>query len=126
MQASVDPVDEEIGKADEEGDLDEAVVREGLFGGCVVKFGVSADLQNEERSCQQWHWGHCSHGLSDLQPNLVLEELGVIVSCLVPDKDVWKRGDQEVDEQTKQPNWVLVLVLTRGEKEEWRDWRITK
>lgn len=53
VQATVDPVDEEVGKADEEGDLDEAVVREGLFGGGVVKFGVSADLQNEERSRQQ-------------------------------------------------------------------------
>lgn len=49
----MDPVDEEIGEADEEGDLDEAVVWERLFGGGVVKFGVSADLQNEERSCQQ-------------------------------------------------------------------------
>lgn len=48
----MDPVDEEIGKADEEGDLDKTVEREGLFGRGVVEFGVSADLKNEERSCQ--------------------------------------------------------------------------
>lgn len=88
VQATVDPVDEEIGKADEEGDLEEAVEREGLFGGSVVELGVSADLKNEERSSQQGHWRHCGHGLSDLQTNLVLEEFWVLVGCLVPNKDV--------------------------------------
>lgn len=87
VQAAVNPVDEEIGKADEEWDLDETVVREGFVGGSVVEFGVSANLKNEERSCQQGHWGHCGHGLSDFQTNLVLEEFGVVVGCLVPDKD---------------------------------------
>lgn len=52
VQATVDPIDEEIGKADKEGNLEEAIVWEGLFGGGVVEFGESANLKNKERSRQ--------------------------------------------------------------------------
>ena len=88
VQAAVDPVDEEIGEADEEWELDEAVEWEWLFGDGVVEFGVSSDLQNEEGCSQQGHWGHGLHGLSDFHRNLVSQEFGVVVSGFVPDKDV--------------------------------------
>jgi hypothetical protein len=88
VQAAVDPVDKEIGKADEEGELDETVERKRLFSNGIVEFGVSADLKNKEWGCQQSHWGHGTHGLLDFQPNLVLEKFRVVVGCLVPNEDV--------------------------------------
>lgn len=88
VQASVDPVDEEIGEEDEEGELQDTVEGEGLFGGGIVEFGVSADFQDEEWGCQEGHWGHRAHGLFDFHGDLVLEEFGVFVGGFVPDEDV--------------------------------------
>lgn len=51
VQASVDPVDEEIGETDEEGELEDTVVREWFFGDGIVEFGVSADFKDEEGGC---------------------------------------------------------------------------
>lgn len=51
MQTSVDPVDEEIGETDEEGELEDTVVWEWFFGDGVVEFGVSADFEDEEGGC---------------------------------------------------------------------------
>lgn len=47
MQAAVDPVDEEIGEADEKGELQEVVESKRCIRGCVVQFRVPADLDNE-------------------------------------------------------------------------------
>lgn len=88
VQAAVDPVDEEIGKADEKGKLQNAVVRERFLGDGIVEFGISADLQNKERCSQQCHGRHGGHGLFDFEGNLVSKELGMVESRLVPDEDV--------------------------------------
>ena len=103
VQTTVDPVDEEIGEADEEGELDEAVEGERLFRGGVVEFCESADFQNEEGRCEEGHWGHGFHSLSDLHSNLIAQELRVLVGGLVPDEDVGKRCDDKVDQKAKQP-----------------------
>ena len=88
VQPTVDPVDEEIGEEDEERELQDAVVREGLIGDGIVELGIASNLQDEERRCQKSHRGHGAHGLLHFHGNLVLEELGMVVSRLVPDEDV--------------------------------------
>lgn len=45
----MDPVDEEIGEADEEGELQDVVEGEGCVGGAIVEFGPSAHFAEEER-----------------------------------------------------------------------------
>lgn len=88
VQASVDPVDEEVGESDEERELQDAVEWEGFLGDAVVEFGVAPDFRDKERDGQEGHEGHGLHGLSDLLANLVLEVLGVLDSCFIPDKHV--------------------------------------
>lgn len=98
VQASVDPVDEEIGEADEERELQDTVVRERLLGDGIIEFGVSSDFQNKEWGSHESHWGHGAHGLLDFHGDLVLEEFGVLVGGFVPDEDVREGGDNEVNE----------------------------
>ena len=52
VQASVNPVDEEIGETDEEWELQNTVIWEWFFGDGIVEFSVSADFQDEEWSSQ--------------------------------------------------------------------------
>lgn len=72
VQTSVNPVDEEIGEEDKDGELEDAVVGEGLLGDGIVQFGVTPDLEDEEGRGQESHWGHGGHGLLDFQGNLAL------------------------------------------------------
>jgi hypothetical protein len=88
VQASVDPVDEEIGEEDEERELQDTVEGEWFLGGSIVEFGVSADFKDEEWGRQEGHWGHGAHGLFDFHGDLVLEEFGVFVGGFVPNEDV--------------------------------------
>jgi len=44
VQPAVDPVDEEIGERDEQWELQDTVVREGLVVKTIVQFGVSPDF----------------------------------------------------------------------------------
>lgn len=88
VQTPVDPVNEEIGEADEDGKLQDAVEGKWLLGDGVIEFGIASDLENEEWRGEQGHWRHCAHGLLDLQGDLIPQELGVVVRCLVPDENV--------------------------------------
>lgn len=108
VKATVNPVDEEIGEEDEEWELQNAVIREGLLGNGVIEFGVAPNFQNKERRSQQGHWGHGAHGLLHFHGNLVSQELGVVVGGFVPDEDIRKRRNDEVDEETKDPGIVSV------------------
>ena len=84
VQTTVNPVDEEISKTDKERKLQNAVVRERLFGKAIVEFGVASDFENEEGSGQKCHWRHGTHRLLDFQRDLVFQKLGVLVGRFVP------------------------------------------
>ena len=73
MQATVYPVDEEIGKANEEGKLYEVVKRERRLVESVVELRVSANLSDKGHSREYRHARHGAHGLLNLQPYLVFQ-----------------------------------------------------
>ena len=58
VQSSVDPVNAEIGERDEQRELKETVESERLLLECIVQFGVTTDLCNQERGSQKRHNGH--------------------------------------------------------------------
>ena len=58
VQASVNPVNAEIGERDEQRELNEAVKPERLLVECIVQFGVTTDLCDQERGSQKRHNGH--------------------------------------------------------------------
>ena len=58
VKAAVDPVDEEVGEADEEGELEVVVECERGVRRCVVEFSVAADFKEEQGSGENGHDGH--------------------------------------------------------------------
>ena len=96
MQTAVNPVDEEIGEENEDGELEDAVVGEGLLGDGIVELGVASDLEDEEGRSEKGHGGHGGHCLLDFQGDLALEELGVIEGGFIPNEDVRGGCDDEV------------------------------
>ena len=117
VEAAVNPVDAEIGEGDEQRELDDAVVREGLFGEGVVELRVSADFGDEEGGRQEGHDGHGLHGLLDLHGDLVLEELGVLDGGLVPDENVGEGGGDEVGDDAENPAERKLLGTRSGKGE---------
>lgn len=88
MQAPMDPVDQEICEADEEGELNKIVQSERGVGGRVIEFGVATDFAEEERRREDGHDGKGDEGLLDLETDLVLEVFWVCESCMVEHEDV--------------------------------------
>lgn len=105
VQAPVDPVDEEVGEDNKEGELQIVVCGKRGLTGCVVEFGVAADFGREEGGGQDGHDGHGDVGLFHLKANLVLEEFGVVDCRFVEDEDVGYCGADEVDEEAKEPGY---------------------
>lgn len=88
VQSAMDPIDAKIGEGDEQGELQEAVVGEGLLGESIVELRIPPNLGDQEWRGQQGHDGHGPHGLGDLHGDLVFKELGVLDGGLVPNEDV--------------------------------------
>lgn len=105
VQAAVDPVDEEVGEEDEEGELEVIVEREGGLSRGVVEEGVAADFGGEEGGGEERHDGHGGVGLSHFEADLVLEEFGVVDCGFVKDEDVGQGGADEVDEEAEEPRY---------------------
>lgn len=103
MQTSVDEVDAEIRKEEEERELQIVVICVWLIGEFVIKFGVSAHIKEEERRCEDRNEGHCVDGLFDFHSDLVLEELGVLEGGLIEDEDVGERRDNKVNSCASDP-----------------------
>lgn len=103
VQATVDPVDAEIGERDEERKLNDAIAPERLIRERVIEFGVTTNLRDQERRSEERHDGHRLHGLLDFHGNLVLEELRVMDGRLVPDKNVGEGGANKICDQTENP-----------------------
>ena len=88
VQPSVYPVDEEVGKEDEEGELEDVVKPERSVGRRVVQFGVPLHLANEEWNGEYGHYGKGNGGLLDLKGDLILEIFGVGEGGMVENEEV--------------------------------------
>jgi len=97
VQAPVDEVDDEIGEEEEQWELSQVVPQPRAVYVRVVELGVTADLGEEEWSCEEGNEGHGIDGLAYLHLDLVLEEFGVLEDCLVEDKDVGEGRNDEVN-----------------------------
>ena len=103
MQATVDPVDEEIGEHEEERELENVVKREGRIVQRVVHLSVAHDFHEEEGRSEGGQSGHRLHGLLNLHAHLVLEVLRVVEGGFVEDIVVGESGEAEVDEEAEDP-----------------------
>lgn len=57
MQTAVDPVDAEVGEAEEKRELENVVPHARTVGGGIVHLAVSADFSEEEGDCEDGHDG---------------------------------------------------------------------
>jgi hypothetical protein len=106
VQIAMNPVDAEVGEDEEDGELGEVVPKSRAFIGRIVELAVSADFEAHQRGCAERHERHGLVGLNDLEPDLVLDELGVVQGTLVEDEDVRERSKEEVDEESENPSRV--------------------
>lgn len=108
VQAAVDPVDEEVGEAEEEEVLQDIIrCKRCLFEG-VVQLAVSADFEQEEGHGEDGHDWQCADGLLDLEPDLVLEVLWVLEGGFVENKDIGQRREDEVEDYAEDPAQLKV------------------
>ena len=104
MQPSMDPIDEEIRKHDEQRELEDVVQPKGGFGGVVVEFGISADFSQEERGGEDGHYGEGAEGLQDFEADLMAEVAWVGEGeGGVEDEEVGGCGEEEVDYGAEEP-----------------------
>lgn len=115
VEASVNPVDAEIGKEDEYRELQVVVEREWSVIKPVVEFGIALYFQGEEASCQQSHTRHGRHSLLDLHGHLILEVFRVVEGGLIEHEDIGEGSADEVEDDTEEPRPLASrLLLSNG------------
>ena len=77
VEASMDPVDAEVGEEDEDRELEDVVSHERGLRRMIVHLRVATDFADEAHGCEERHERHRAHALFDFKPNLVLEVLGM-------------------------------------------------
>lgn len=108
VQVAVNPVDAEVAEDDEGGELEDVPPEAGALLGGVVELAVATDFGEEDGGVEDGHDGHGLVGLDDLEPDLVLDVLGVVEGALVEDELVGQRGEDEVEQKAEPPGAVLV------------------
>ena len=103
VKTAVNQVDPEIGKDDEEWELEPIVPYSWSVGAVVIQHRVAAYFGDEEGSCEDGHDRQSSACLSDFHTHLVLEELGMIEGIFVEDENVREGCEDEVDDKAKDP-----------------------
>ena len=98
MQSPVNPVDTEIGEADEKGNLQVIVEGERSIRGRVVQLPIASNFREETGSGEDGEEGLGDHGLADLELDLVFEIFGMGERGVVEDEDVGKGGADEVEQ----------------------------
>lgn len=113
---TVDPINEEVGEHDEEGELKERVPSTHVPGGrlwqLVVDERVAIDFGNEPRRGEKGNDGHCAQCLIDLHAHLVLEVFWVVDGSLIEDKNIRKTSTHSIVDNAKDPEVGLVYSLT--------------
>ena len=95
VKTSMDPVDAEVRKQEEEWELNVIVCASehpdewmSNFGYVIVDEAVSADFGNEEWEGEHSHHRHGAQSLFDLHLQLVLEVFRVLEGCLIENEGV--------------------------------------
>ena len=88
VQTSMDPIDEEVGETEEEGELEEIVEPKGCLMGGVIHLGIPSHFANEEGNGEEGHDWESNGGLCDLHSDLILEVFGVGKCGMVENEDV--------------------------------------
>ena len=112
----MDKVHEHVGESDEEGKLQEVVEWERCFGWGIVELCISMDLGKEEGDREDSHDGHSKVGLADLEPNLVLEELGMGEGGVVEDEKVREPCEKEIDDEPEQPTIGISRAILQSHR----------
>ena len=120
----MDPVDEEIGEADEEGELKDVVEGKRRIGGAIVEFGKPTHFTEEQGCGEDGHDGKGDEGLFDLEPDLVAQVFGVGEGCVVEDEDVGKGCAEEVDDGAEKP--VSFFSKRNGTLANWRSYHVMR
>ena len=103
MQTPVNPIYEEVGKGNEERNLEVVVQGEGSVRWRVVKFCVAAHFADEEWGCEDSHERHGDQTLLDLQADLVFEIFGVGKGSVVENKEIGDGCADKVDYGAEEP-----------------------
>lgn len=103
VEVTMNPVDAEVGEDEKDGELEEVVPKSWTLLGGVVELAVASNLEPHERSCGQRHEGHGLVGLDDFEPDLVLDEFGVVHGALVEDQEIGERSEDEVNGEAEDP-----------------------
>lgn len=88
MQASMNPIYEEVGEGEEKGELDKIVEPEGRISRGIVQFGISSNFAHEKRNGEDGHDGKSNACLLYLQANLIFEVFGMGEGGVVKDEKV--------------------------------------
>lgn len=117
VQSTVDKIDPEIGKHQEDRELKPHVTLSVVLD-VLVEFRVSADLQQETRCGEDGHHWDRSHGLRNFLPHLIFEEFGVLKSVFIENEYVRKRCEDEIYEEAENPamrvelaNYKIIMVV---------------
>lgn len=111
----MDPIDKKVGKADEEGKLEDVVQPEGRIGRRIVQFGVPPHFTYEEWDGKNSHDGKSEGGLFDLKGDLILEVLRMGEGGMVEDKVVRKGSANKVYDEAEEPG-VCISIHARSQK----------
>lgn len=103
VETTVDPVDEEVGEKEEEGELDVVVQGKGCLSSSIVKSCIAPYLGGEEGAGQDSHYGHRRQSLLHLESNLVLQEFGVLEGVVIEYEEIGEGGKYVVDYQPEEP-----------------------
>lgn len=101
METSMNPVDEEVGEANEEGKLEDVVKPERGIGRRIVQFGVPLDFTNEKRDGEDGHDWEGAECLLYLQGNLIFEVFRVGKGSMVENEEIGEGSADEVDDKAK-------------------------
>jgi hypothetical protein len=101
VQASVNPVDTEIGEDEEEWVLGPVVPACWAFGCCIIQLRVAAYFSQKPGHGQDCHYGEGDVGLLHLELDLILEVSRVVEGRLVEDEEVGQSGEKEVYKYTE-------------------------
>lgn len=103
MESAVNPVDEEVGEKDEEGELKPVVERKWCFRGSVVQFGPPSNFGQHTGRGEDCHNRHGFVGLDDFEAHLILQVFWMIYGGFVKDKNVGESGANEIQQKSEYP-----------------------
>jgi len=103
MEPSVNPVNEEVGKQQENRELQDVIPPARPLFRRVVDLAVSSDLEPKCSSCQDSHARQGLQSLPYFHANLILEILGMLEGLVIEDEVIGEASEGEVQNRSKNP-----------------------